>query len=106
MMTEAARSDTAGLALDPLPGSGDPADKAHLRFDLANYKEQRYDDTVICTYTALISRGTAAGVRVISYNETRVIVKQGGAWKVAHVHRSPSWPAPFQPPAMDRFASP
>jgi hypothetical protein len=106
MMTEAARSDTAGLALDPLPASGTPADKVRLRFDLANYKEQQYGDTAICTYTALVSRGTPAGVRVLSYNETRVIVRQGDAWKVVHVHRSPSWPAPFQPPLMPGLASP
>ena len=35
-------------------------------------------------------RGFAAG--------SRVMVKFGDGWKVVHVHKSPSWNAPFQPP--------
>jgi hypothetical protein len=98
MMTESGRSDTAGMALDPYPSGAAPEDKARVRFDLANYREQRYGDTAVCSYTMLISKGTAAGVKVQSYNESRVIVKIDGAWKVVHVHKSPSWNAPFQPP--------
>lgn len=98
MMLEAGRDDTAGIALDPRPVEGGPADKARLRFDLANYREQRYSDAAICSYTLLISKGTAEGVIVQSYNESRVLVRQNGAWRVAHVHKSPSWHAPFQPP--------
>ena len=96
MMTEAARDDTAGMALDPNPEDGAPADKARVRFDLANYHEQRYGDTAICSYTLLISKGTEQGVKVTSYNETRVIIRLTGEWKVVHVHKSPAWAAPFQ----------
>ncbi|HLC03775.1 MAG TPA: hypothetical protein VJK02_12110 [Anaerolineales bacterium] len=98
MMTEAKRADTAGMALDPHPSQGTPEEKARVRFDLANYLEQRYGGTVICSYTMLISKGTSSGVKVQSYNESRVLVDFDGTWKVVHVHKSPSWNAPYQPP--------
>lgn len=99
MMREAGRDDTAGMALDPSPPDGDPENKQRVRFDLANYREQRYGDAAICSYTLLISRGSTKGVNVQSYNESRVLIKSDGEWRVAHVHKSPSWNAPFQPPA-------
>lgn len=98
MMEESSRDDTAGIALDPHPSEGSPENKERLRFDISNYCEQRYGDCVICSYTLLISKGSASGVKVISYNESRVIVKIDGNWNVVHVHKSPSWKAPFQPP--------
>lgn len=98
MMEEAKREDTTGIALDPKPSSASPVDKSRARFDLANYREQVYGDTAICSYTLLISKGTPSGVTVLSYNESRIVVKRGGDWKVVHVHKSPSWKAPFQPP--------
>ena len=99
MMTEAGRDDTAGLALDPNPEGSSPQDKGRVRFDLANYHEQVFGESAICSYTLLISKGTAGGVEVLSYNESRVLVKIDGSWKVVHVHKSPSWNAPFQPSA-------
>jgi hypothetical protein len=101
MMLEAGRDDTAAIALDPRPRNGGPEDKTRLRFDLANYREQRYGETAICSYTLLISKGTVAGVKVQSYNESRVLVQQNGEWHVAHVHKSPSWRAPYQPPSKE-----
>jgi hypothetical protein len=98
MMTEAARDDTAAQALDPNPKGGRPEDKARMRFDLANYHEQLYGDTAICSYTLMVSKGSSSGVSVQSHNESRVLVRLDGAWKVVHVHKSPSWKAPFQPP--------
>ena len=98
MMHEAGRDDTAAVALDPLPDSGTNSDKNRLRFDLANYREQNYGHTAICSYTMLISKGSEAGVVVLSYNESRVIIRIDGDWKVTHVHKSPSWQAPFQAP--------
>jgi len=98
MMTEAARPDTAGMALDPQPASP-PEDKARVRFDLANYREQVYGEAAVCSYTMLISKGTSKGVQVISYNESRVLISMDGTWRVVHVHKSPSWHAPFHPPA-------
>jgi hypothetical protein len=99
MMAEAGRKDSAGIALDPSPGDSSGEEKARVRHDLANYKEQIYGDTAVCSYTMLISRGSRSGVRVVSYNESRVLVKFGEGWKVVHVHKSPSWAAPFQPPS-------
>lgn len=99
MMNEARREDSRGMALDPDPGEGTPAGTVHTRFDFANYKEQVYGDTAVCSYTLLISKGTPSGVEVISYNESRVLSRIEGEWKVVHVHKSPAWNAPFQPPA-------
>lgn len=101
MMSESDRDDTAGMALNPLPGNANAEDKARTRFDITNYREQYYDHTAICTYTLLISRGTSRGVRVLSYNETRVWIQMEEGWRVVHVHKSPSWNAPFQPPNFE-----
>lgn len=98
MMEESGRDDSVAIALDPHPIEGSAEEKGRLRFDLSNYSEQRYGDTAVCSYTLLISRGSSSGVKVISYNESRVLIKMEGTWKVVHVHKSPSWKAPFQPP--------
>lgn len=98
MMRESSRDDTAGLALDPHPEGSSPQDKTRVRYDLANYKEQIFGESAVCSYTMLLSRGTNSGVEVLSYNESRVLVKLNSSWKIVHVHKSPSWNAPFQPP--------
>jgi ketosteroid isomerase-like protein len=72
--------------------------KSVTRFDLANLHIQNYGDTVIASYTLLISTSSADGVKVASHNESRVIVKVNGAWKVVHVHKSPAWQAPHIQP--------
>ncbi len=106
MMTEAARAGAtplSGAALAQAGGEPRPAEtlRARRRFDLANYAEQHYGDgpaaVTIASYTLLISHSAAAGVKVISYNESRVIIKFPDGLKVVHVHKSPSWNAPFQP---------
>ena len=63
------------------------------RFDLANLHIQRYGDTAIASYTLLTSSGTSGGVQVAAHNESRVMVKLDGGWKVVHVHKSPAWQA-------------
>ena len=72
----------------------DTGEKAETRLDLANLLIQRYGDTAIASYTLLISTALPSGVDVKAHNETRVMVKQKGKWKVVHVHKSPAWPAP------------
>jgi hypothetical protein len=67
------------------------------RFDLANLHIQRYGDAAIASYTLLISTGTDQGVQVQAHQESRVMVKLDGEWKVVHVHKSPAWPAPHSP---------
>ncbi len=76
----------------------DAGQKAETRFDLANLSVQRYGDTAIASYTLLISTALPEGVQVVSHNESRVMVKGSGGWKVVHVHKSPSWPAPHVQP--------
>jgi len=71
--------------------------KSVTRFDLSNLHIQNYGDTAIASYTLLISTAAPDGVKVASHNESRVIVKLNGAWKVVHVHKSPTWQAPHIP---------
>jgi ketosteroid isomerase-like protein len=71
--------------------------KSPTRFDLSNLYIQNYGDTAIASYTLLISTNSPEGVKVASHNESRVMVKLNGMWKVVHVHKSPAWPAPHIP---------
>jgi ketosteroid isomerase-like protein len=76
----------------------DAKERAATRFDLSNLVIQRYGEAAIASYTLLVSTALADGVQVSSHNESRVMVRQSGQWKVVHVHKSPSWPAPHMPP--------
>lgn len=71
--------------------------RSSTRFDLSNLHIQRYGDAAIASYTLLVSTAAADGVKVASHNESRVMVKLNGAWKVVHVHKSPAWQAPHIP---------
>lgn len=71
--------------------------RSPTRFDLANLHIQNYGDTAIASYTLLVSTAASGGVRVASHNESRVMVKRDGMWKVVHVHKSPAWQAPHIP---------
>jgi hypothetical protein len=75
-------------------GAEDKGQMAQRRLDLANLHIQRYGDTAIASYTLLISTALPEGVKVAAHNESRVIVKLNGEWKVVHVHKSPAWAAP------------
>lgn len=75
-------------------GAEDKGQKAVSRFDLSNLLIQRYGDTAIASYTLLISTSLPEGVKVAAHNESRVMVKMDGAWKVVHVHKSPAYSAP------------
>ena len=48
----------------------------------------------IASYTLMISTSLLTGVQVVTHNESRVMVLVDGAWKIVHVHKSPTWPAP------------
>ena len=76
---------------------GAEGEPAPVRFDLANLNIQRYGDTAVASYTLMISNALPEGVKVAAHNESRVIVKLDGAWKVVHVHKSPAWQAPHIP---------
>jgi hypothetical protein len=71
---------------------------AETRFDLSNLCIQRYGDTAIASYTLLTSTASPDGVLVVAHNESRVMVRQAGKWKVVHVHKSPGWSAPHIQP--------
>jgi hypothetical protein len=76
----------------------DEGEQPRIRFDLANLNIQRYPDTAVACYTLLTSIGTPTGVQVEAHNESRIMVKIAGHWKVVHVHKSPAWPAPHLQP--------
>src|SRR5512140_153223 len=77
---------------------GAEGEPAPTRFDLANLHIQRYENAAIASYTLLVSAATMQGVKVASHNETRVMVKIDGNWKVVHVHKSPAYAAPHVDP--------
>lgn len=61
------------------------------RFDILSPRIQVYGDhTGIVTYTRLMTYNDNGRPRWTTFNESRVFVKQEGAWKMAHFHRSPT----------------
>lgn len=100
LMTEAALANATPLTGTGLLDSqaGLAPERPRVHFDLANYREQRYGDTAIASYTLLVSTSAGAGVTVTSYNESRVLVKFADGWKVVHVHKSPTYKSPLDPP--------
>ncbi len=67
-----------------------------FRYDLLEPRIQRYGDTAIVSYTLMLSRVEEDGrISHQSHNESRVLVKQKGAWQVVHVHKSPGYQAPY-----------
>jgi hypothetical protein len=76
----------------------DSGQKSITRLDLANLHIQRYGDTAIASYTMMIRTAFPEGVKVVTHNESRVMIKNDGTWQVVHVHKSPTWPAPHIQP--------
>jgi ketosteroid isomerase-like protein len=67
------------------------------RYDLLEPRLQVYGDAAIASYTMMVSMAGENGITHRTHNESRVLVKRDGRWQVVHVHKSPAWPAPFQP---------
>ena len=67
------------------------------RYDLLEPRLQVYGDTVIASYTFMLSKGKDGGTTHTMYNESRVLVKTAEGWRVVHVHKSPAWQAPLRP---------
>lgn len=61
-----------------------------VRFDMLTPRVQIYGETGIVTYTRLMTYDDNGKPRWQTFNETRVFVRQEGAWKMAHFHRSPT----------------
>jgi len=100
LMNEAKRANATALTGDGLLDNKAerPAERPRVHFDLANYREQRYGDTAIASYTLLVSTSAGSGTTVRGYNESRVIVKFPDGWRVVHVHKSPTYRSPIEPP--------
>ncbi len=100
LMHEAKAANATALTGDGLLDNKAPrpTEPPHVRFDLANYREQRYGDTAIASYTLLVSTSAGGGTTVRGYNESRVLVKFPEGWKVVHVHKSPTYRSPIEPP--------
>ena len=88
---------TANAEKGTVFGAEAKGEKARTRFDLSNLLIQRYGDFAVASYTLLTSTSIADGVKVAAHNETRVIVKIEGAWKIVHAHKSPAYQAPHVP---------
>lgn len=69
-----------------------------FRYDLLEPRLQRYGDTAVVSYTFMLTTSQDGVVQQQTHNESRVLVRSDGAWKVVHVHKSPSWQAPKAPP--------
>ena len=95
MMTENARRGAIFGAQNTPETDGE---KPQSLYDLANLHIQHYGGCAIASYTLLTSTASSQGVQVIAHNESRVMVKIDGDWKVVHVHKSPAWPAPHTQP--------
>ena len=67
------------------------------RYDLIEKRCQRYGDTAILSYTFMLSTATESGIKHQTHNESRVLVKLDGNWKVVHVHKSPAHKLPREP---------
>jgi ketosteroid isomerase-like protein len=70
-----------------------------FRFDLLEPRLQHYGETAIVSYTFMLSVAGPEGIRQSTHNESRVLVRRDGEWRVVHVHKSPGWRAPREAPA-------
>lgn len=66
--------------------------KGDWRYDLLEPRLQRYGDMAIVSYTFLLTVVTPEGLRHRYHNESRVLVRRDGRWRVVHVHKSPAVP--------------
>jgi hypothetical protein len=95
MLAESARR---GITFGSDADAQHTGERLRTRFDLSNLRIQRFGDAVIASYTLLVSTGSQSGVNVVAHNESRVMVKIDGNWKVVHAHKSPAWAAPHVQP--------
>ena len=64
------------------------SDLKPARFDMLTPRVQVYNDTGIVTYTRLMTYDENGKPRWTTFNESRIFVRQDGAWKMAHFHRT------------------
>ena len=58
------------------------------RYDLLAPRVQIHGDAAIVTYTRLMTYAGGAAPTFRVFNESRIFVRENGAWKMAHFHRS------------------
>jgi len=82
------RVDTIDFHLSLIAAGGNGAP---TRLDLLTPRVQAYGDTAIITYT-LLKTFAEPGIPATfkTTNETRVFAKVDGAWKMVHLHKSPT----------------
>jgi hypothetical protein len=66
-----------------------------FRYDLLEPRLQLYPDMAIVSYTFMLTVAKNGVLEHRTHNESRVLVKVDGAWKVVHVHKSPAWRTPL-----------
>ncbi len=66
-----------------------------FRYDLFEPRLQMYANTAIVSYTFMLTIARNGAIEHRTHNESRVLVKTDGAWKVVHVHKSPGWRTPL-----------
>ena len=59
-----------------------------LRFDMLQPSVQVYGDAAIVTYTRLLTFAIDVPPTWRASNETRIFIRTGGQWKMAHFHRT------------------
>ncbi len=69
-----------------------------FRYDLWEPRLQLYGETAVVSYTFMLSIATDDGIKHRTHNESRVLIKGENGWQVVHVHKSPTWQAPHDPP--------
>ena len=63
---------------------------AAYHYELLTPKIQRYGDVAVVCYTLMMMTALDGQRKVTTMNETRVLVKHDGRWRVSHVHKSPT----------------
>ena len=76
--------------------NGWAGDAARWRYDLLEPRLQVHGETAIVSYTLMVSTAGDRGITHRTHNESRVLVRRDGKWRIVHVHKSPAWPAPYQ----------
>jgi ketosteroid isomerase-like protein len=75
------------------------AGRGDYRYDLLEPRVQIYGDTAVVSYSFMLTRvGDDGRLDHQTHNESRVLVKGEDGWKVVHVHKSPAWQSPKNPP--------
>jgi ketosteroid isomerase-like protein len=70
-----------------------------FRYDLLEPRLQLHGNTAVVSYTFMLTIAAPDGaISHRLHNESRVLINEDGAWRVIHVHKSPAWRAPHDPP--------